>query len=93
VTTSTLKGILIPVDWNEKGEVVAIALSTYDENQYLINEKDSEELKKLIRQEVELSGEIKTKGRKKTIQVKTFSLKKVLDQRSTSGLPTLGTGR
>ena len=91
MTTSTLKGILIPVDWNEKGEAVAIALSTYDEEQYLISNNRLEELKRLIRQEVELSGEIKTRGRKKTIQVKTFSLKRVLDQRPTSGLPALGT--
>jgi len=33
----TIKGIVIPVDWDKKGKVVAAAISTYDEDEYLID--------------------------------------------------------
>lgn len=38
---TTVRGILIPVDWDEKGNVLAAAISGLDEQEYLI-EQDEE---------------------------------------------------
>jgi 5S rRNA maturation endonuclease (ribonuclease M5) len=40
-----LQGIIILVDWDENGNVTAVAVSTYDEEEYLIdNQEKGEEL-------------------------------------------------
>jgi hypothetical protein len=53
----TIRGIVIPADWDEKGNVVTVAVSTYDEVEYLIeNHEKEKELKSFIREEVEVSG-------------------------------------
>ncbi len=36
----TLKGIIIPVDWDNKGNVIAVAISTDREEEYLICNDD-----------------------------------------------------
>lgn len=74
----TIRGIVIPVDWDEEGNIVAIAVSTHDEEEYLICGQDKgEELRAHIREEVEISGVLRKKKRKKTITVIDYSLKKV----------------
>ena len=34
---TTIKGIVIPVDWDEKGKVVTAVISTHTEDEYLIH--------------------------------------------------------
>jgi hypothetical protein len=34
---TTIKGIVIPVDWDEKGKVVTAAISTQTEDEYVIH--------------------------------------------------------
>ena len=34
---TTIKGIVIPADWGEKGKVVTAAISTHTEDEYLIH--------------------------------------------------------
>ena len=78
---SKIKGIIIPVDWDEKGNVVAVALSTHDEKEYMINRTGKgDELRALIREEVEVLGQVGQKGGRRMITVQEYSLKKVLDQ-------------
>ena len=74
----TIRGILVPVDWDEKGNVVAVSVSTYDEDEYLINierHKKGEELLPLIRKEVEVSGLVREDESSKIITVKKYRLK------------------
>jgi hypothetical protein len=67
---SVLSGIIIPVEWDDKGHISAIALSTFDEEEYLIS--NSEELIGFLRQEVEVTGNISASDKKKSVFVHNF---------------------
>jgi hypothetical protein len=72
----TIRGIVIPVDWDEKGNVVAVAVSTYDEVEYLIeNHEKEKELKAFIREEVEVSGILTEEKNRLIIKIKEYRLK------------------
>lgn len=69
-----LEGIIIPANWDKKGNVVDLAIATRDEKEYLITDKNQvARLKLLLRQEVEIEGTLKTKEGRKIIKVKRFS--------------------
>ena len=72
----TIRGIVIPADWDEKGNVVAVAVSAYDEVEYLIeNHEKEKELKAFIREEVEVSGTMREdEGGNLIFKVKEYSL-------------------
>jgi hypothetical protein len=67
----TIKGIVLPIDWDRKGNVAAMALSTYDEDEYLI-EKDENgaALEAFMREEVEVVGIVREAGGRQIITVK-----------------------
>lgn len=74
---TTVRGIVIPVDWDGEGNALAVAISSPDEQEYVIEQdKKGKELIGLIRQEVEVSGVVRKviKGGK-TITVKSYRLK------------------
>jgi hypothetical protein len=69
------KGIIVPVDWNEEGVAVSFAVSTFDEDEYVLESRMSrEEMVALIREEVEVSGELGMKSGKKTIVVSAIDI-------------------
>jgi hypothetical protein len=71
----TIRGIVIPADWDEKGNVVAVAVSTYDEVDYLIENHEKEnELKAFIREEVEVSGILREEKNMPIMKIKEFRL-------------------
>jgi hypothetical protein len=70
------RGVIIPVEWDENGNVVAVAISTHGEDEYVIeNEGKERELKALIRQEVEVIGEVRKRDGKRIIRIKAYTLK------------------
>jgi hypothetical protein len=75
---TTIRGILVPADWDEEGNALAVAISTPGENEYVI-EPDSkgQELLRLLRQEVEVVGfvEKERKDRSRIITVKSYALR------------------
>jgi hypothetical protein len=72
----TIRGIVVPADWDEKGKVVAVAVSTYDEVEYFIeNHEKKKGLKTVIREEVEVRGIVKEEGKKLIMKVKDYRLK------------------
>ena len=72
----TIRGIVIPADWDEKGNVVAVAVSTYDEVDYLIeNHEKEKELKTFIREEVEVSGILRQEKNRLIMKIKKYRLK------------------
>ncbi|VBB47119.1 hypothetical protein TRIP_B50146 [uncultured Desulfatiglans sp.] len=74
------KGLIIPVEWDERGNVLRIAISTQGEGEYHIDpDEKGEALKAMIRKEVDLTGEVRMIGRKKVVKVKTFHLVKDWD--------------
>lgn len=55
----TLKGIIIPVEWDHNGNATTIAISTHGEEEYLIcNDNKGKKLFKFIQESVKIRGEI-----------------------------------
>lgn len=53
----TIKGIVIPVDWDQKGNPVSVAIATHKEEEYLIcNDSQGKSLLDLVTKEVEVNG-------------------------------------
>ena len=74
----TIRGIIIPVDWDQSGNVMALAVSTHDEDEYLINKDDKgEQLTAFIRKSVEIRGHVTESQNRKTIRVEKYELKPV----------------
>jgi hypothetical protein len=72
-----IQGIVIPTDWDEKGNIIDIAVSTFDEDVYHIeNDERGRQLMSLIREEVEIKGTIKHKDGLKKIKVDMYISKK-----------------
>jgi hypothetical protein len=67
----TIRGIVLPIDWDRKGNVAAMAVSTYDEDEYLV-EKDENgaALEAFMRKEVEVVGIVREAGGRQIITVK-----------------------
>jgi hypothetical protein len=66
----TIRGIVLPIDWDHKGNVAAMAVSTYDEDEYLV-EKDEKgvALEAFIRKEVEVVGVVREADGRQIITV------------------------
>jgi hypothetical protein len=76
---TTVRGIVIPVEWDEKGMAIAVALSTHTEDEYLIDPNYmGKELLRYVQEDVEVSGMAKENKDKKTklITVQKYILKK-----------------
>jgi len=74
---TTVRGIVIPVHWDKEGNALAVAISSPNEQEHVIEQdKKGKELIGLIRQEIEVSGVVRKviKGGK-TITVKSYRLK------------------
>ncbi|MCE5265740.1 MAG: hypothetical protein LLG97_19705 [Deltaproteobacteria bacterium] len=55
----TLVGIVIPVDWDDRQEVIAAALATADEREYRIaGNKRGKELLGCLQRQVEATGDL-----------------------------------
>jgi len=69
----SVQGIIIPAGWGEDGEVVAIAVSTHKEQEFLLeNNRKGDELKNFVGLEMVLSGIVSTKDGKDLLQVENF---------------------
>lgn len=69
------KGIVIPTDWDEKGNVSAIVIATHNEEEYLVelNQK-GRELLALIREPIKVTGILRTDRNSKIIEVEEYHL-------------------
>lgn len=73
--TTVVKGVVVPTDWDEHGNVVALAISSNDEKEYIVDNKGKgKELLGLIRKEVEVRGVITEEDQRKIIRVSKYSL-------------------
>ncbi len=71
--TTTIRGIVIPVSWDEKGLVLTIAIATDSEDIYLIEDSPSGRvLNTFLRQKVTVAGSIKQIGKDRIITVSVF---------------------
>ena len=68
-----MKGIIIPMDWDEQGNVVQIAISSHDEMEYVVERRGKgDELLAFIRKEVEVGGDVKEIDDKRFIRIKRY---------------------
>jgi len=74
---TTVRGIVIPVEWDEEGIALAAAVSGSDEQEYVIEQDEKgKELLKFIRHEIEVDGVVrKAINDRKTITVRSYRLK------------------
>lgn len=74
---TTVRGIVIPVDWDKEGNALAVAISSLDEQEYVIElDEKGKELLKFIRYEIEVDCMFrKAIKNRKTIAVKSYKLK------------------
>lgn len=71
-----IKGIIIPVNWDAKGNVTGMAIATHREEEYIIEDDGkSAKLISFLRQEVKITGVLKNKGGKKIIKIKELTRK------------------
>ena len=71
--TITINGILVPVSWNTAGQVVCVAVSTFDEKEYRIAEHDaSDRWQDYLNQEISVQGRPYQRGIEQWITVQTF---------------------
>jgi len=71
----TIKGIVIPMDWDERGDVIAAAISTHGEEEYLFDcDKKGKELIDYLQHEVEVTGALRENNNKKTLTITTYDV-------------------
>jgi hypothetical protein len=71
-----IRGLLVPVDWDEKGNITETAVSTYLEEEYLIERNArGEELLPFLRQRVKVIGLVRMDDRgRKVIRVEEYDV-------------------
>jgi hypothetical protein len=76
-TLITVTGIVISVDWDEEGNPIAAAISSSDEQEYLINpDAKGKELLAFIRKKIAAEGVVRKKKKdQKVITVKNYGLR------------------
>ncbi len=65
-----IRGIIVPVKWDEKGNVAGLGIETFDEDFFLIdNRSEICDLTGLMQETVEIVGNLVRKSGKKMISV------------------------
>jgi hypothetical protein len=68
-----LRGVIIPMEWGQSGEVLSVGLAAEDEHTYLIEPQDrAGALKLLLQKKVMLQGEMSHRHGKRAIVVKEY---------------------
>jgi len=75
--TTTIRGIVIPAVWNEKGDIVSVAIATYHEETYLVAEGAvGQGLLSLLKKRVVVDGIVNRQSTHRTIDVKNVEIDK-----------------
>jgi hypothetical protein len=70
-----IRGLIIPVGWDDGGAVTGIVVSAFNEQEYLISgEARGEELLAFLRSEVEVHGVLVVEGDHQKINVMDYRL-------------------
>ena len=71
----TVMGIVVPVDWDEVGNPVVVAISTQNEQEFIIDDQNKigKKMKGLLRQKIKVTGVLKeTIQNQKKIRVRSY---------------------
>lgn len=71
----TVSGIILPVGWDERGNVTALAIHSYDEEEYQIdNLSERSELLSLLRARLKATGILKRDATGNRFTVKGYKI-------------------
>lgn len=71
----TLRGILLPMEWDEDGHVIGVGFSGTDEKEYQIEVKEKKaELLRLLQKKVEVTGLLREWAGNRVIVLKDYKL-------------------
>ena len=71
---TSVKGILLPSEWDENGDVLSLTLFTHDEDEYRVKGQELfPELLHVLRHELVIEGYFKLEKGRKIIQITDFS--------------------
>ena len=69
----SIRGILIPAEWDEEGNIIGLSIMTVDEKEYVVEEKTKRRgLLDLVRHEVEVRGLAREEAGRKAILVESY---------------------
>jgi hypothetical protein len=69
----SIKGILIPVDWDDKGNVIKAAILTANEDEYIVEENEKgKKMLRLMQRVVKVGGVVREEAGNKLIKVEKF---------------------
>ena len=75
-----IRGVIIPIAWDDQGNVTGIAISSHDENEYQVDHKGKgTELLLHIRKEVEAAGVVREEEGKKIVRIRTYTVKEGIE--------------
>jgi len=71
-----IAGVILPADWDRYGNVTGVSISTFDEQEYLVQEQiKGAELLQHVRKDAEVVGWVEVEHGKKKITVKQYRLR------------------
>ena len=71
----TIRGLIVPAEWDDKGSVISISISTFNEDEYLVDKDSvSKELYSYLREGVEVSGFVREEEGIKKIKIKRYRI-------------------
>lgn len=71
----TINGILVPVSWNSSGEIICVAVSTFDEKEYRLDDSNPSSLwQDCLNREVTVRGRPYQRGIYQWITVQSFHI-------------------
>ena len=71
----TVRGILLPSEWDESGAVIALTLFTFDEDEYRVERDETmQELLNVLRHELLVEGHFRWEQDRKIIRISEFNL-------------------
>lgn len=72
----TIRGLVVPSEWDDTGNVISISISTFNEDEYLIDKDSvSNKLLSYMREGVEVSGFVREEEGIKKIKIKQYRIK------------------
>ena len=73
---TTVRGLILPVDWDERGNIRSIAVSTNSEEEYIVDENPlADELLAFTRLRVKVRGSVREdQNGKKVITVEKYEV-------------------
>lgn len=71
----TVRGMLLPSEWDESGSVIALTLFTFDEDEYRVERDETmRELLNVLRRELLVEGHFRWEQDCKVIRISEFNL-------------------